>query len=115
MKSEILLDDGDTLTPIITRRYWLSIVLVLVIVFCWWQYYEAKSLPYDLNYGTILLSLLTSIVTFVILILVYWKKRHLIVDNIWAVLLYLIFSSPLSLIIVVYHYSFFFGANLAIG
>ena len=88
--------------------------MACAIVFIWASLYTAGDLPYDENFGVILSGGLVSLSSQIILIVVYAFRRIYITENVFAVVLFMITSSPVPLLCVLYHYELIFGKTLAV-
>ena len=84
-------------------------VLFVITVFIWEQMYSAQFLEYDKNYGILLSVFLLSIVAFVILTIMWFKARIFIEQNSFATILFVVMTSPLTLLFVFYFYQDIFG------
>jgi len=90
----------------------LSIFLLLIGFFFWQQLYSAHLLPYDENYGTLLFVLFFSLLIFVGLLIIYFRWRVLIFQNWISISVYLVFNSPISILLVCVNYEAVFGTSL---
>ncbi len=90
----------------------LSVIVLLASGLIWWGLYKAGELPYDDNYGLLLTCLLWSVIICIGLVVVFLKWPSLIRRNWFAIIVYLITSSPVPLIIVFINYEGIFGVSL---
>lgn len=72
--------------------------------------YQAKASDYDDNFGYFIQAMLLSAGACVALIVLYVVKRNLTCGQRAWVMFFLVFTSPVTLILFVYVYQFFFGA-----
>lgn len=93
--------------------YKLSFFLVFMVLIIWNSFYQAKDLPYDENYANILGGLSLSLLSVIGLLILFFKKREIIKNNLIAVLLFLITSSPISLYYALINFDYIFGKALA--
>lgn len=84
-------------------------ILFLVTVFIWEQMYSTQFLEYDKNYGVLLSVFLLSIVAFVILTIMWFKVRAFIEQNSFVTILFVVMTSPLTLLFIIYFYQDIFG------
>lgn len=84
-------------------------ILFLVSVFIWEQMYSAQFLEYDKNYGVLLSVFLLSVVAFVILTIMWFKVRTFIEQNSFVTILFVVMTSPLTLLFIIYFYQDIFG------
>lgn len=109
--NESILDDNLEIKA--SPSYLLSILLFLNTVFIWLNLKSAGYLPYDANYGTLLLSLIASFLGCMLLLYFCFKKRRTLLKN-WVIATsFLISSSPISIFYACCYYEEIFGATLA--
>lgn len=84
-------------------------ILFLVTVFIGEQMYSAQFLEYDKNYGVLLSVFLLSVVAFVILTIMWFKVRVFIEQNSFVTILFVVMTSPLTLLFIIYFYQDIFG------
>jgi len=94
-------------------------ILYLVVLFCisflmWKQIYEAQFLVYDENYGNLLSAFFISVCSIFGLIIIWEKWKSIILESKWQTLLFLLLSSPITIIIVCLNYKSFFGVALKV-
>jgi hypothetical protein len=92
------------------RSYILT--LVLLTAFIWVQVYHAGLLPYDENFGLLIMIFLFSMALLVTGIILLIRKTKLIRQNLILTVLFLIVNSPLTIFMVVMEYEFIFGTRL---
>lgn len=93
--------------------YILSIVLVFSTIFIWVNLKGAGSLPYDENYGLLLVALIASTITSFMLLYYYFKAREVVFKNWLASIGFLLSASPIYVVYVCFHYEEIFGLTLA--
>jgi len=81
----------------------------------WNSFYQAKDLPYDENYGNILVGLSLSFLSSIGLIILFFKNRNIIQNNLLTVLIFIITSSPISLYYILINFESIFGKALNNG
>jgi hypothetical protein len=92
------------------NRFIIPIVLTAQTIYCWWCFYEAKSLAYDDNYGILILAVVLSIITWVIVRMVKtWGKKWIELDTKMLFVWYFI-GSPIPFILAFFFYSSLFGS-----
>lgn len=89
-----------------------SIFLLLVTIIIWRLIYFAQFLEYDNNYASLLLAFFISLVSFAILIVLWFKWKHIIKTCNWQTIIFLIVSSPVTVALVSINYSVIFGTML---
>jgi hypothetical protein len=110
--NESILDDDLEIKP--PSSYLLSVLLVCNTIFIWMNIKIAGNLPYDDNYGCLMLSLIASLLGCILIILCYYfKARQALLKNGFIVFLFLLSSSPISIIYIAFHYKEIFGVALA--
>ena len=95
------------------RSFILPLFLTLQTFYCWTSFYKAQFLEYDDNYGLLIHSFIISLATLVILIIIWFRKRHWIISNKWLVMVWLISGSPLTFLVAAIYYQYIFGITLA--
>jgi DNA polymerase III delta subunit len=109
--NESILDDNLEIKT--SSSFLLSMLLFFNTVFIWLNLKSAGNLPYDDNYGTLLLSLIASLLGCILIIYYCFKKRKIILKN-WVIVIgFLISSSPISIFYACYYYEEIFGMTLA--
>ncbi|MES2381097.1 MAG: hypothetical protein V4538_08655 [Bacteroidota bacterium] len=83
--------------------------LLLLTVFIWWQLYSAQFLVYDDNYGVLIYAFLVSVLATIILIVLWFKARAFIKQNALPIILFLLASSPVTVLLVLYFYNDLIG------
>jgi len=96
-------------------KYRFSLLLTILLFFIWLFLYQARDLPYDENYGSILVSFLISLMTTLTIIWLFIKKRIIIKTNIILVIVFLLTSSPVNIYYVALNYEYIFGSALDNG
>lgn len=91
-----------------------SITLIIISIVIWRLLYIAQFLEYDINYGVLINAFLISVISFFILIFIRRNWKDFITTNKWITIAFLLFCSPLSVVIVIFNYSLFFGSNLKV-
>jgi amino acid permease len=86
-----------------------QIGLVLCAILEWSLMYRAKFEEYDVNYGLAIYAFLLSILAFLIIVVLWFRKRDLLKSNKWLTMFFLVTSSPLSLYLFIYLYGKFIG------
>ena len=93
------------------RRIYI-LTLVLLTAFIWVQVYRAGLLPYDENFGVLIMIFLFSIALLVTGIILLIRKTKLIRQNLILTVLFFIVNSPLTIFMVVMEYELIFGTRL---
>lgn len=93
----------------------LGWTLLTVSIFIWYLLYTAQTLPYDENYGNLILSFILSCLATAAILLLWVKYEKLIRQNIISVILFLFSSSPLTIALVIFNYQLFFNAQLQLS
>lgn len=94
------------------RKIILPLILILQTVYCWRCFYKAQFLDYDDNYGVLIRGFIISILTMIILIILWFKKKQIIKETIIANILWILLGSPLTFIIAIMYYENIFKASL---
>lgn len=89
-----------------------SITLLLLTFMIWYAIYSAQFLIYDENWGNILTGFFISLLAFIGILILFWKKRDLIQSCKWQTIMFLLISSPLTIFFVVMNYELIFGIAL---
>jgi len=84
-------------------------ILFLLTVFIWKQLYSAQFLEYDKNYGSLISIFILSIVASIFLVIMWFKTRNFIEDNSFATILFVVMTSPVTLMFIFYFYHDIFG------
>jgi hypothetical protein len=112
LDNEFMKDEPDVKND----KIWvISIFLLLSIIMIWGQFYNARNLPYDENFGSIYLGLFLSLLIFIALIVALFKRRKWVMYNIFTVSLYTVTSNPILMVFVAYNYESLFGTYLDVG
>ena len=80
----------------------------------WRQLYEAQFLAYDENYGNLFSAFFISVCSIFGLIIIWKKWKNIILESKWETFLFLILSSPITVIIACVYYESIFGAKLKV-
>lgn len=91
-----------------------SILLFFITLIIWVEIYQAQFLNYDENWGNLITAFLISIGTFFGLIFMWLNWRKIILACKWQTLLFLLLSSPITIVIIVFNYKKFFGVALSV-
>jgi hypothetical protein len=89
-----------------------SLTLVLLTAFIWVQVYRAGLLPYDENFGVLIMMFPCSIALLVTGIILLIRKTKLIRQNVIVSVLFFIINSPVTIFMVVMEYEVIFGTGL---
>lgn len=89
-------------------------VLILITGFIWNEMYRAQFLDYDENWGALIQVFLISVCSFFGILFIWVNWKEFIRENKWPTLLFLIGSSPISVILVAFNYAAVFGENLKV-
>jgi hypothetical protein len=108
---ESILDDNLEIKT--ASSYLLSILLFLNTVFIWLNLKSAGTLPYDANYGVLILCLIASLLGCMLIIYYCLKSRKTLLKNGFMTLSFLLSSSPPSIGYIGFHYKEIFGVALA--
>ena len=95
------------------KKYILSLLLVIETVYVWTQFFEVQELPYDDNYGLLIHCFIISLLTLIILILLWFKRREFVKNNFVIVALWTLIASPMTLVLISIYYESIFGVTLA--
>lgn len=109
--NESILDDNLEIKT--SPSFLLSMLLFFNTVFIWLSLKSAGHLPYDDNYATLLLSLIASILGCIVILYFCLKKRRSLLKNWVVVIVFLITSSPISILYACSYYKEIFGMTLA--
>jgi len=91
-----------------------STVLLITTLTIWIMIYRAQFLDYDDNVANLLSAFSLSFSTTVILIIVWFKWRHIIQSNKWKTITFLVVSSPFTIAFAILNYQTIFGATLKV-
>jgi hypothetical protein len=100
------------MTTLISTNIIYSTELLLVTLTIWALLNKAQFLEYDNNYGNILSAFFLSLVATIILTVLWFKWQHIIKTSKWQSILFLIISSPLTIVLVSINYPTIFGNML---
>jgi hypothetical protein len=98
----------------ITMKLTYSMALVFILGFIWALMHEAQFLAYDENWGNILSAFFISLLATLCLLILWFKCQSFILECKWQTLLFLIFGSPFTIVIVVMNYNLIFGSSLKV-
>lgn len=87
-------------------------LLFLITIAIWRLIYNAQFLFYDDNYGSLLGAFFLSFWATVVLIIIWFKRRTIIMNCKWITILFLIYSSPFTVALVSIYYQEIFGVML---
>jgi intracellular septation protein A len=93
----------------------LPAVLLVETIYVWYCLYHAQFLDYDDNYGLMIHGFLISLATLVALIIMWFKKREWIKQNLIPMIVWLVFGSPLAVVLLVAFYPNIFGGTFSTG
>jgi hypothetical protein len=93
----------------------LPAVLLVETIYVWYCLYNAQFLEYDDNYGLMIHAFIISLVTLVALIIVWFKKREWIRQNLIPMISWLVLGSPVSVVLLVIFYKTIFGGTFSTG
>jgi len=94
------------------RPLLLSIALGLIFLIIWGLLYNAQFLEYDENYGNLLSAFMLSTGATIWLGVLQWIRPIILRASRWPVILFLLFASPVTVILVVLNYMVVFGHGL---
>ena len=89
-----------------------STVLLLVTILIWRLIYYAQFLEYDLNILNLLLAFILSIGAITAITIMWFRRRQIIRACKWQTILFLIISSPITVVLVSIYYPTVFGTML---
>lgn len=92
---------------ILTALFWL--VLIFISVFIWRLELSARILEYDDNVGALILGFLLSCLVTLALAVLWFTSRAFIKNNKLIIAIFLITTSPLTLVIADFYYPDLFG------
>jgi len=92
--------------------YILTLILITGII--WVGLYKVQFLEYDENWGLLIETFLISICSFFGLIFIWINWRFFIIENKWITILFLLLSSPISIILVTFNYELIFGTMIKV-
>ena len=95
------------------KRYILSLLLVIETAYVCTQFFEVQELPYDDNYGLLIHCFIISLMTLIVLIVLWFKRRELVKSNFLVVALWTIIASPVTFALISIYYESIFGVTLA--
>lgn len=88
--------------------------LILITGFIWNGMYRVQFLDYDENWTILIQLFLISVCSFFGILFIWIKWKDFVKENKWPTILFLIGSSPISVILVVVNYAAVFGENLKV-
>jgi len=94
------------------KRTIYILTLLLLTTFIWVQIYRAQFLPYDENFGLLIMIFLISVALLVTGIILLIRKTKLVRQNLILTILFLIINSPVTIFLAVMEYEFIFGTHL---
>jgi hypothetical protein len=97
------------------KRTSYILILLLLTTFIWVQMYQAQFLPYDDNFGLLIMIFLISVALLITGGVLLVRKTKLIRQNLIWTILFLIINSPVTIFLVVMNYELVFGTHLDIG
>ena len=97
------------------KRSIYILTLLFLTTFIWVQIYRAQFLPYDDNFGLLIIIFLISVALLVIGVVLLIRRTKLIRQNLILTVLFLIINSPVTIFVVVMEYEFVFGTHLDAG
>jgi hypothetical protein len=92
------------------NKIFLTALLLLQTVYCWWCFFEAKELPYDDNYGILLHAIFISLVALIVIRIISVKWFGELRLNSPISWIWLAIGSPLTFILMFFFYSNLFGS-----
>ena len=94
------------------KTYNLALLMSAFVI--WNGMYQAGFEDYDENWGILIsVFLLSVLMTFIILLLIF-KKHELIKRTIGQTIFFLIFASPITVVLVIFNYQIIFGRMLKV-
>jgi hypothetical protein len=93
-----------------------SVALIVSSIFIWQQMYLAQFEEYDDNYGRLIMAFLWSLIMFLMLIILAFRKKQLFNTSLLALsFFYCLANSPITIFIVMMNYKLIFGVNLKVN
>ena len=92
----------------------LSLLLFIAASMEWYLLKVAVELPYDDNYGALILAFIISLGAVVFIGVIWWKYRTVFYQNRYGIFLYLLTSSPMTVIFVITNYQSIFGGTFRV-
>ncbi len=112
--SKPVLDDFSYDTASKSPNTRVNALLLLICALIWGFLYQAGNLPYDDNFGCLILAFLLSLGTAIVLVGLYlWRKTYFLPHAIFLTI-YVLTSSPPVVWLVLSNYEFVFGKHLAV-
>ena len=87
----------------------LNVIYLIIGLEIWINLYRAQFEEYDKNWATILFAFGLSAITFTILTILGFKRKHWLQDNYTGTLIFLLTCSPITIGLVVFNYPSVFG------
>ena len=86
--------------------------LVYLVVVTWRTLYLAQFKDYDLNYGDLIGAFSISLITFIVIVVLFFIKRKIVLNSKVITILYLLMNSPITILITIVYYQEIFNATL---
>ena len=91
------------------KKIFITILLLVQTVYCWWCFFEAKKLPYDENYGILIHAIFISVTVWVGIRILRAKWFGHFTLHRYVIWIWLIIGSPLIFLPMFFFYSKLFG------
>jgi ABC-type Fe3+-siderophore transport system permease subunit len=93
-----------------------SIAMIASSIFIWQQMYLAQFDEYDDNYGRLIVAFLLSLIVFLIVFILAFRKKQLFNAQLLALsFFYCLANSPITVFIELMNYKLIFGVNLKVN
>lgn len=90
-------------------KIFYSSTLFILTILIWYNLFIAKYHDYDDNIADVIVAFFLSIISFVVLIIIWFTKRNIIKTNKWSTIVFLILNSPLTIVLMIIYYEQIFG------
>jgi hypothetical protein len=99
----------------ILKRAIYILALLLLTIFIWGQIYSAQFLPYDENFGRLIVTFFISVALLVTGIVLLILRIEVVRRNLLLTILFLVINSPVTVVWIVLEYEAIFGSRLDPG
>jgi hypothetical protein len=95
------------------RNIILPLMLTIQALYSWTCFYKAQFLEYDDNYGLMIHGFIISVVTLIVICLLWYYKARLFNFSRYVFICWLIVGSPVTFAFAAVYYQSIFGQTLA--
>jgi len=92
-----------------TSKIILNLIYLIIGLDIWINLYRAQFAEYDKNWGIVLTAFGLSALTFTVLTILGFKRKHWFRDNLASTTIFLLTCSPITIGIIIFNYSLVFG------